>query len=182
MNLPEVRESLRAIQRAATAIAEEADRALSALENTDPANPSRWLCYPVHIETKGINSPFGVESAKFTHEGIDFYAPLGTPVLASADGVVSRTYEGRFYGKCVVITHPHGGKTYTTYSAHLDRWSVAAGQRVRQGETIGASGNTGNSTGPHFHMTLVEVGNPKRLRGISLVGCIDPMPLIMNPP
>ena len=132
------------------------------------------LIYPLDIEKRTINYTFGHRRDKYDHEGIDFFAPSGTPVLATADGVVDKVYTGRYYGKCIRIVHTVGDKVYKTYSAHLSKRLVKRGDKVEQGDVIGLSGNTGNSAAPHFHLTLIEVANLVRLRGIGLVGCVDP--------
>lgn len=83
------------------------------------------------------------------HTGIDYGCPLGTPVLASADGTVMRAgFAATGYGYYVTIQHPDGS---ATVYAHLKTPIVTVGQEVKQGDVIGYSGNTGNSTGPHLH-------------------------------
>lgn len=123
-----------------------------------------------------INSPFGPRRAPRTgngrfgstnHTGVDFAAPEGTAVRASASGVV--TFAGRQggYGLRVVIRHDED--TETTYS-HLSTISVSVGQRVTQGQIIGEVGSTGNSSGPHLHFEVVEDGvkiNPATVLGQS---------------
>ena len=93
--------------------------------------------------TSGFGSRWGR-----MHQGVDFAAPVGTPVHSTADGVV--TFAGRqgAYGNLIKIEHELG--TETRY-AHLSRIRVKPGQRVSQGELIGDMGNTGRSTGPHLH-------------------------------
>ncbi len=82
------------------------------------------------------------------HEGMDFSAPTGTPVYATADGrVASAKWQG-LYGNMIEISH---GYNYTTRYAHLSRIAVHAGQSVHRGDLIGYVGNTGKSTGPHLH-------------------------------
>lgn len=101
------------------------------------------------------------------HEGIDFVVPVGTPVLACADGEVAITdpggqtpYEGA-YGIHVWIRHRQpDGTVYRTLYAHLSQIRVAVGQRVRAGDVIGLSGNSGRSTGPHLHLSLKRDNNP----------------------
>lgn len=85
------------------------------------------------------------------HRGIDLAAPKGTPILATADGVV--TFAGTFssYGKLVKIKHDFG---YETRYGHLSKIRVKKGQRVSRGESIGGMGNTGRSTGTHLHYEL----------------------------
>ena len=82
------------------------------------------------------------------HRGVDYAAPTGTPVRAAGDGRVE--YAGRRggYGNVVIIRH---GQKYSTLYAHLNRFHVRTGARVRQGQTIGTVGMTGMATGPHLH-------------------------------
>jgi len=83
------------------------------------------------------------------HNGMDIAAPKGTPVLASADGVVALVHENMFYsGKTVMIDHGHG---LTSVYIHMNSISVKAGRRIGQGEQIGTIGMTGRATGPHLH-------------------------------
>ena len=83
------------------------------------------------------------------HSGIDYALPLGTPVLAAADGEVWKAgWDATGYGNCVMIKHPDGSGTVY---GHLLNWAVYAGQKVKAGEKIGNSGNSGNSTGAHLH-------------------------------
>jgi len=85
------------------------------------------------------------------HRGIDIRATTGTPVRAAKDGVV-KTYEDKSYGKYIIIDH--GNKESTLY-AHLSRFTSGInGKRVKQGDTIGLVGSTGNSTGPHLHFEI----------------------------
>ena len=88
------------------------------------------------------------------HKGIDLAAPTGTPVYATADGIVERADWFSSYGLYVAIEH--GGDLETRY-AHMSRLAVAAGEHVRKGEIIGYVGTTGRSTGPHLHYE-VRVG------------------------
>lgn len=95
------------------------------------------------------------------HNGVDIgRLPVGSPVMASADGtvIIAKTsgWNGG-YGLYIVVSHPNG--TQTLYS-HLSRVSVSTGQRVEQGQTIGTLGNTGKSTGPHLHFEIRGAKNP----------------------
>lgn len=82
------------------------------------------------------------------HAGTDYAAPIGTPVKAAADGVVSFSGRAGAYG--IMIQINHAGGIFTRY-AHLSRSHVSVGQRLTQGTLIGRVGNTGRSTGPHLH-------------------------------
>jgi murein DD-endopeptidase MepM/ murein hydrolase activator NlpD len=91
------------------------------------------------------------------HDGTDFNAPIGTPVAAAADGTVImvQTYGG--YGKAIKIDH--GGGVVTLYG-HLSSYDVEDGQKVAAGQVIARSGNTGTSTGPHLHFSVIVDGTP----------------------
>ena len=92
-----------------------------------------------------ITNPFGNHG----HRGTDYGTPQGTPIQATISGVVlDNTNEHWSYGKNVVIKGDDGN---VHMYAHLSVPKVRVGQRVKQGEVIGLSGNTGNSTGPHLH-------------------------------
>jgi murein DD-endopeptidase MepM/ murein hydrolase activator NlpD len=101
------------------------------------------------------------------HQGLDFAAPSGTPVLASATGKVIKAGWGGGYGNVVQIQH---GRGIVTRYAHLSRIDVRPGQTVGQGARIGAVGSTGLSTGPHLHYEVWVNGvpvNPKQARYLS---------------
>ena len=100
------------------------------------------------------------------HQGLDFAAPRGTPVLAAGDGVIERVGRNGSYGKYVRIRH---NGTYQTAYAHLNSYakSMKTGKRIRQGQVIGYVGSTGRSTGPHLHYEILKNGkqiNPRRLK------------------
>ncbi|PLY03877.1 MAG: peptidase M23 [Desulfuromonas sp.] len=125
------------------------------------AEPSGW---PV----KGwLTSSFGMRKSPFTgkrkmHEGYDIAARTGTPVYATADGVVSKSETVPGYGKLVIIEHGYG---YRTYYGHNSKNLVRAGQRVVRGQQISKVGNTGRSTGSHVHYEIRRNGvpvNPKK--------------------
>ena len=82
------------------------------------------------------------------HTGVDFAVPVGTDVLAVADGVVANANWGSAYGTQIVQALSDG--TYVIY-AHLSESLVKPGDKVKKGQQIGESGNTGNSTGAHLH-------------------------------
>ncbi|HPI72523.1 MAG TPA: peptidoglycan DD-metalloendopeptidase family protein [bacterium] len=95
------------------------------------------------------------------HDGVDFSAPRGTEVFASADGVVSETVihykPNQSYGRYVIIDHGHG--KMTRY-AHLDKVLVQPGQRITRNTVIGTVGDTGKSTGPHLHYEVIVDNKP----------------------
>ena len=114
----------------------------------------------------GIASAFGwrVNPWPEFHGGLDLEADYGTPVHAAADGtVVSTVWEGGF-GNKVDLDHGNG---YHSWYAHLSRFAVHAGERVRRGEVIAFVGATGDATGPHLHYQLMRAGVP-----------IDPQPFL----
>ena len=95
------------------------------------------------------------KTVKF-HAGLDFSAPSGTPIYATAQGVVKTAGNlGNGYGNHVVINH---GYQYTTLYGHMFRIKVRSGQTVKRGEVIGYVGNTGKSTGPHLHYEVMKGG------------------------
>jgi murein DD-endopeptidase MepM/ murein hydrolase activator NlpD len=95
------------------------------------------------------------KTVKF-HAGLDFSAPSGTPIYATAQGVVKTAGNlGNGYGNHVVINH---GYQYTTLYGHMFRIKVRPGQTVKRGEVIGYVGNTGKSTGPHLHYEVMKGG------------------------
>ncbi len=89
------------------------------------------------------------------HTGVDLSAPKGTPVYATADGVVSREKGGSGYGIVVILNH---GYSYQTLYAHLSKKVVKPGQKVKRGQLIGYVGNTGLSFGSHLHYEVIKNG------------------------
>ena len=90
-----------------------------------------------------------------THGGTDIAAPLGTPILAAADGIVVTATWHNSYGYYVKIKHDD---TYSTLYAHCSALHVSAGQTVKQGQVIADCGSTGYSTGPHCHFEVIQNG------------------------
>ena len=85
---------------------------------------------------------------KQPHYGVDIAAPIGTPVVAPADGVVALAHPDLYYtGGTIILDHGHG---LTSALLHLDRVEVAAGDRVRKGQRIATLGKSGRATGPHL--------------------------------
>lgn len=116
---------------------------------------------PVVVEHH-VSSQFGVRSDPFTgeasrHEGIDFVAAYGAPIVATAPGkVVLAQYYGP-YGRTVDVDH---GRGFITRYAHMSKIDVSVGDEVRAGDVLGALGNTGRSTGPHLHYEVRFQGRP----------------------
>ncbi len=107
-----------------------------------------------------LSSEFGMRThpvlgGRRGHKGIDLAAPTGTPIHATADGVVGKAEWFSSYGLYIQIEH--GGDFQTRYG-HLSRLNVAAGQLVKKGDLIGFVGSTGRSTGPHLHYEVRVAG------------------------
>ena len=131
------------------------------------------MLWPVAIEGTVITSNFGIREHPIQgvvkeHTGIDIgNAPLGTPVVAAADGIVS--YAGWLggYGNCVMINHGDG---IVTLYGHGNKILTTVGAEVKKGDTIMEVGSTGNSTGPHLHFEV-------RVNGI----CTNPLAYVKAP-
>lgn len=91
------------------------------------------------------------------HRGMDISAPMGTPIVASADGVVNFVGRGLDFGRLIIIDHGHG---FSTKYGHLKKYFVQTGDKVRKGQTIGTAGSSGTSTGPHLHYEVHSLGHP----------------------
>ena len=109
-----------------------------------------------------LSSPFGmkkhpIDNYNKMHRGTDFAAPMGTPIMASGDGVVVRARWCGGGGNCIKIKH---NSTYQTIYAHMSKFArgMKVGLRVKQGQIIGYVGSTGKSTGPHLHYEVIENG------------------------
>ncbi len=96
-----------------------------------------------------------IYQTRIFHKGMDFACDIGTPIYATADGVVKNARYEKGYGYIVTINHGYG---YETRYAHLKKMNVKRGQRVTRGETIALSGNSGRSTGPHLHYEVLQRG------------------------
>lgn len=123
------------------------------------------------LDNATLTSDFGMRThpvlgGRRDHKGIDLAQPTGTPVYATADGMVSKAEPFSSYGNYIQIEH--GGELQTRY-AHLSGYAVAAGQQVMKGQLIGFVGTTGRSTGPHLHYEV-------RVAGIA----VDPRPYMVN--
>lgn len=131
-----------------------------------------FLRYP--LEFSRVSSNFGrrlhpIHNSWRSHNGTDFAARTGTPIMASSDGRVDFVGDQRGYGKTVIIDHR---ESYSTLYAHMNGFAkgLAKGQRVRQGDVIGYVGSTGWATGPHLHYEIRISGVPH-----------DPMKIALPP-
>ena len=112
------------------------------------------------VESASLTSGYGMRvhpvlGGRRAHKGIDLAQPTGTPVYATADGVVSKA---EWFSSCgLYISLEHGAEIQTRYG-HLSRLNVAAGQQIRKGDVIGYVGSTGRSTGPHLHYEVRIAG------------------------
>ena len=109
-----------------------------------------------------LSSPFGmrkhpIDGFNKMHRGTDFAAPLGTPIMASGDGIIKKAGWCGGGGNCVVIKH---NSVYQTVYAHMSKFAskIRNGVRVKQGQVIGYVGSTGKSTGPHLHYEVIVNG------------------------
>ena len=140
-----------------------------------PPNPTQSIPAgpPLRAEaslTSGFGyriDPFGGRIYEF-HDGVDFAAPLGTPVYATAAGTVSEMGWNPIYGLMVLIDHGNG--LHTLYG-HLSTSLVEKAQQVAQGHLIGTVGSTGRATGPHLHYAIYRYGL-----------AVDPLPFIERSP
>ncbi|MEV5773315.1 M23 family metallopeptidase [Streptomyces antimycoticus] len=122
--------------------------------------PTDWQ---TPVDKFSIGAAFGLAGNLWSHNhsGQDFVVPTGTPVHAAHEGVVVKAGpngggDGPAYGNAIVIKHDNA--TYSQY-AHLSRIDVRIGQTVTEGQQIGLSGSTGNSTGPHLHFEIRTTPN-----------------------
>jgi murein DD-endopeptidase MepM/ murein hydrolase activator NlpD len=94
----------------------------------------------------------------YMHEGVDLVAPIGTPIYAAGDGVITGMGPNGGYGNWVRIEHPGN---FSTVYGHLQSFAeVEVGRTVTRGELIGFVGSTGHSTGAHLHFELISNGKP----------------------
>lgn len=119
----------------------------------------------------GISQGFGKTDYSAYHTGVDFLCPAGTPILASESGSVFYSgWKDGGYGYCVFITHADGN--VTIYEHLLRDIPVTVGQFVQQGQVIGYSGSTGNSTGPHLHFEIRD-RNGKPFNPMTVLHTVD---------
>jgi murein DD-endopeptidase MepM/ murein hydrolase activator NlpD/SH3-like domain-containing protein len=129
------------------------------------------LRFPVQgRDSRQISSFFGAprDAGRRRHEGVDIFAPKGTPALASVNGIITGVGSNSLGGNVAFLTDAE--RNIRLYYAHLDRWNVSNGQHISVGDTIGFVGNTGNArtTGPHLHFGIYGFSD----------GATDPLPFI----
>jgi murein DD-endopeptidase MepM/ murein hydrolase activator NlpD len=112
------------------------------------------------VEAMRMTSQYGYRTDPFqgrrkNHKGLDIAGPVGTPIYATADGIIGRAQWVSGYGKYVEVEH---GNAIQTRYGHLSAMNVMSGQRVKQGDIIGFMGSTGRSTGSHLHYEVRIAG------------------------
>ena len=158
----------REIDRLALAVESKTDE-LTLVESSllEKRVSERLMPTVLPVKEAVFGSPFGLRSdpiagLRSMHEGLDFSAETGTPVVVAADGVVLSTNFHSEYGKVIDVDHGDG---LTSRYAHLSTVDVKPGMLVKRGEKIGAVGTSGRSTGPHLHFEVRMLGvaqNPAR--------------------
>ena len=126
-----------------------------------------FIIYWKRMKSKGVNPVTGRISSKFgkrtaptagastTHNGVDIAVPIGTSIVSPWDGTVQNVWTDTTYGGGLSLAIMHTNKYRTGY-CHLSSCSVAKGEKVKQGQEVAKSGNSGNTTGPHLHFTLTN--------------------------
>ena len=107
------------------------------------------------VKSPRVTQPWGRPNPRYSakrHTGIDFGMPVGTPLLAICDAKVSKVLNDKSYGLVVAIEYTVGGVKYETWYCHMSKQESKVGDVVKEGQQLGLSGNTGNSTGPHLHL------------------------------
>jgi murein DD-endopeptidase MepM/ murein hydrolase activator NlpD len=130
------------------------ERSLRELKAFVEEKASVLAATPTIFPVKGlVTAGYGYRKSPFTgqrelHEGLDIAAPYGTPIMATADGIVTFAGPLAGYGNTVFVDHGHG---FSTFYGHCSSYRVREAQRVRRGEVIAFVGTTGRTTGPHVH-------------------------------
>ncbi len=128
----------------------------SGVSSSKPSSSSGKFIHPLKGAGR-LSSGYGSRWGSF-HKGVDYAAPAGTPIYASAAGqVIYSGYNSGGYGKLIIIDHGNG---YQTYYAHCSSLYVNVGTNVSQGQHIAGVGSTGNSTGNHIHFEIRKNGTP----------------------
>ncbi len=146
-------QSMDMLERQIFAQVQSFDQLRTSLENQQDKLAHIPSVLPIKMSDYTMSSGYGYRrdpiygSARF-HEGLDFAAPTGTPVYATADGTIAIAQRAAGYGNCIDIDH---GYNYLSRYAHLSEILVKEGESVKRGQLIGKVGSTGKSTGPHLH-------------------------------
>lgn len=133
--------------------------------------------WPVINRIHSINHPFREKRSYGLHEGVDLYARAGDPIVACLDGVVvwasnqRRSGGDSDYGNHIIVRHGLDD-VWATWYAHLQYMVSGVGDVVKRGDRIGEAGSTGNSTGPHLHLTVQHIGHG--LDGFVVPDVVDP--------
>ena len=138
---------------------------------------AKSLLMKTPVDGARISSGFGMRFHPILgytrmHQGVDFAVPVGTPVMAAGAGVIKFAGVERGYGNFLVIRHD---REYATAYAHLSRFApgIHVGVRVRQGQIVAYSGNTGLTTGPHLHYEVRVYGKPVNPETIKVAGAVQ---------
>lgn len=155
----EQKKAIEKARRLAEARAKQAAKAAKAAQtaggyvNAPKVTSGTWMTPTTGRLTSGYAGR-NIGAGNEYHYGIDIANSAGTPIVASADGVVFRASSLSTYGNVVMITHNIEGKTFTTVYAHMSKFATSSGKAVKKGEVIGYIGSTGRSTGPHLHFEI----------------------------
>jgi murein DD-endopeptidase MepM/ murein hydrolase activator NlpD len=135
----------------------EIGKFLQAQKSALIATPSLWPVMGRITSNFGETRQALASGGTRPHMGVDIASPVGTTILAPADGIVKFTGWGQQYGRCISIDHGHG---FSTMYGHLKDFSVKAGARIKKGQPIGKVGLTGQTNGPHLHYVIYFHGSP----------------------
>ncbi|MFJ2111129.1 MULTISPECIES: M23 family metallopeptidase [unclassified Streptomyces] len=131
---------------------------VAAAEQARTATVKKAATWTGPVKKYTLSASYGLGGTRWSskHSGQDFAVPIGTPVRSAYNGTVVKAGpngggDGPAYGNAIVVKHRNG--TYSQY-AHLSKIKVNIGQKVRAGQQIALSGNTGNSSGPHLHFEI----------------------------
>lgn len=111
------------------------------------------------VKPARITQPYAKPNSRYkagVHTGIDYGCKVGTEVKSVADGKVIKVFADKVYGNAIIVRSKHNGKFYQNWYCHLSKAIAKEGKRVKAGDIIALSGNTGNSTGPHLHLETRE--------------------------
>jgi murein DD-endopeptidase MepM/ murein hydrolase activator NlpD len=168
----DMHEQIEQLSRASGSQQDEFEALLRSLEDQQNLLASTPAIRPVSHGVKSwVTSKFGYRTSPFTgrrefHKAYDIAARPGTPILATADGIVTFAGQKGLLGNTIVVDHGHG---MVTMYGHIDKLLKKRGEKVKRWETIALMGNTGRSTGPHVHYEV-------RLNGIP----VNPEKYIIN--